>query len=158
VSIRRAVAMILAGFLLSLLLPPIYAQEKDTEKKPALSQEAARIVGTWEIMNTKEPGKPYKTGYKGRPFVTKGPNAYTLILKFQGDGTFRRISRIGDHPDKVQEGTWRLVGHELRQQRKGMSEPEVIYIRFDGPNQYTSIEVYETTPDPGLFAQFKRVQ
>lgn len=157
-SIRRAVAMILAGFVLSLVLPPIYAQEKKTENKPALSQEAARIVGTWEIVNTKEPGQPYRTGYKGRPFVTKGPNAYTLILEYQGDGTFRRISRIGDHPDKVQEGTWRLAGHELRQLRKGKSEPEVIYVRFDGPNQYTSIEVYETTPDPGLFAQFKRVQ
>jgi hypothetical protein len=31
-------------------------------------------------------------------------------------------------------------------------------VRFDGPNQYTSTEVYENTPDPGLFAQFKRVE
>jgi len=157
VSIKRAVAMVVAGFVLSLLLPPIYAQDKKTDKKPALSQEAAQIVGTWEIINTKEPGQPYKTGYKGRPFVTKGPHAYTLIMEFQDNGTFRRISRIGDD-NKVQEGTWNLVGHELRQQRKGSSEPEVIYVRFDGPDQYTSIEVYETTPDPGLFAQFKRVQ
>ncbi len=157
-SITRAVAMILAGSVLSLLLPPIYAQEKKTENKPALTQEAAQIVGTWEIVNTKEPGHPYRAGYKGRPFVTKGPNAYTLILEYQADGKFRRISRIGEGPDKVQEGTWQLVGHELRQQRNGKPEPEVIYVRFDGPDQYTSIEVYETTPDPGLFAQFKRVQ
>ena len=156
-SIRRTVATLLAGFILSVLLPPIYAQEKKAETKPALSQEAALLVGTWEIANTKEPSQPYRTGYKGRPFVTKGPHAFTLIMEFQDTGIFRRISRVGDN-ETVQEGTWQLAGHELRQQRKGMSEPEVMYLRFDSPEQYTSIEVYEGTPDPGLFAQFKKVQ
>jgi hypothetical protein len=143
--------------VLSLLLPPIYAQEKKVEKKSVLTQEATQLLGAWEIVNTKEPSQPYRTGYKGRPFVTKGPHAFTLIMEFQDDGNFRRISRVGEN-ETIQEGTWKLVGHELSQQRKGVSEPEVIYVRFDGPNQYTSIEVYEGTPDPGLFAQFKRVQ
>ena len=155
-SISRALAIVSAGFLLSLMLSSIYAQEKKAENKPALSQEAAQLVGTWEIVNTKEPSQPYKTGYKGRPFVTKGPHAYTLIMEFQEGGLFRRISRVGDN-ETVQEGTWKLSGHELRQQRKGAQDQEIMYVRFDGPDQYTSIEVYEGTPDPGLFAQFKRV-
>ncbi|MBI4963607.1 MAG: hypothetical protein HY913_10050 [Desulfomonile tiedjei] len=154
--IKRTVALLFAGFLLSLLLPPIYAQEKRADKKPVLSQEAAQLIGKWEIVNTKEPSQPYRTGYKGRPFVNRGPNAFTLIMEYQEDGSFRRISRVGDN-ETVHEGSWTLNGHELQQQRKGSRDPEVMYVRFDGPDQYTSIEVYEGTPDPGLFAQFKKV-
>ena len=36
------------------------------------------------------------------------------------------------------------------------TDEEIMYVRFDDPNQYTSIEVFEDTHDPGLFAQFKR--
>jgi hypothetical protein len=32
-----------------------------------------------------------------------------------------------------------------------------MYLRFDNKDQYTSIEVFESSADPGLFAQFKRV-
>jgi hypothetical protein len=50
-----------------------------------------------------------------------------------------------------------LAGHELRHQRKGSNEQEVMYVRFDNQDQYTSTEVFEGTTDPGLFAQFKRM-
>ena len=69
----------------------------------------------------------------------------------------RGSARVGAKDD-VQEGKWKLAGNELRHHRVGTSEEEVIYVRFDGPNQYTSTEVYEGTPDPGLFAQFKRIE
>jgi hypothetical protein len=113
------------------------------------------LVGHWMIVATKEPGKPYREGYKGRPFVPKGANAFTLLMEYRGDGTFRRITRIGDK-ETVHEGTWVLSGHELRHKRKGTNEDEVMYIRFDSPGQFTSIEVFEKTRDPGLFARFRK--
>lgn len=156
-STRRAIVLLSAGFLVSLFLPPIYALDDSAKTKPALDKDAKNLVGVWEIVKTKEPGKPYRTGYKGRPFVASGANAFTLIMEYRDDGTFRRVSRIGGTED-VQQGSWQLSGHELRHQRTGSASQEVIYIRFDKPNQYTSIEVYEDTPDPGLFAQFSRVK
>jgi hypothetical protein len=156
VSVTRLALLISAGFLLSLFLPPIYAQEQKNMAKPAVDQESAQLIGTWEIARTKMPGKPYTTGYQGRPFVSKGANAFTLILEYRGNGTFRRLTRIGDN-ETVQEGTWKLAGHELRHKRNATREEEVMYLRFDSPDSYTSTEVFEESADPGLFAQFKRL-
>jgi hypothetical protein len=157
VTIRRLVLVICAGAILSLSMPPIYAQEGKQIKKPAMNGESAKLVGVWEISQTKEPGKPYRQEYKGRAFVSKGIHAFTLILDYRADGTFRRIRRIGND-EKVQVGTWKLSGNELRHKRKGAVEEEVMYLRFDDPNHYTAIEVFEDTPDPGLFAKFTRRQ
>ena len=149
--------MVCVSFILSVLLPPLYALEEKGIPKTESGRAADALVGTWEIIRTKEPGKPYVQGYKGRPFVSKGANAYTLILEYRKDGTFRRISRIGDN-ETIQEGTWVLSGHELRHKRHGANRDEVMYIRFDNRDQYTSLEVFEDTLDPGLFAQFQRVR
>jgi hypothetical protein len=138
-------------------LPPLHALDEKRDARPALDKDAAALVGVWEIYQTKEPGKPYRQSYQGNPFVNKGPNSFTLILEYHQDGTFRRINRVGTQ-ETIHEGTWKLAGHELRHQRKGAREEEVFYVRFDGPDQYTSLEVYEDTSDPGLFAQFRRVK
>jgi hypothetical protein len=151
----RLMVLVSAGFLLNFLLPPLYALEDKSAPKPELDADAAKLVGLWEIMRAKEPGKPYLTGFQGRPFVTKGPQAYTLILDYRPDGTFRRVCRVGDK-DIVQEGRWTLSGHELRHKAKGKHEEEVMYIRFDNAEQYTSTEVYEESPNPGIFAQFRK--
>lgn len=156
-SIRRILVPLVAGFILSLFLPPIYALEDKHEVKPVPDKAAAQLVGVWEIFQTKEPGKPYRSGYSGHPFVSKGPNAFTLFMDYRKDGTFRRVSRIRGK-EVVQEGTWKLSGHELRHKRKGARDEEVMYLRFDDPDRYTSLEVYEATTDPGLFAQFRRVK
>jgi len=150
----RLPVFICAGFLLSIFLPPLYA----LDERGATSQvggDAAKLVGVWEIMKTKEPGKPYLTGFQGRPFVTKGPNSFTLIMEYHRDGTFRRLLRVGGK-EIVQNGHWILSGHELRQRAKGKRNEEVMYLRFDQPDRYTSIEVFEDTSTPGLFAQFKK--
>ncbi|MEI8183696.1 MAG: hypothetical protein WCG29_13440 [Desulfomonile sp.] len=151
----RMVMIFCAGFFLSLFLPPIYALDEKKLDKPELDGTQNQLVGVWEIAQTKEPGKPYRDGYKGLPFVTRGANAFTLILEYRKDGTFRRTSRIGEK-ETVQDGRWKLSGHELRHLRTGAKDEEVIYLRFDNPDQYTSLEVFEATPDPGLFAQFRR--
>ncbi|MGO9117893.1 MAG: hypothetical protein ACLQPD_09815 [Desulfomonilaceae bacterium] len=156
-SIMRFLLVLCCGLLLSLLLPPLYAQQDKAQKVLVVDKAAAPLVGVWEITQTKEPGKPYRSSYKGHPFVSRGPNAFTLIIEYHNDGTFRRIARVGAKDD-VQEGKWKLAGNELRHHRADSNEEEVIYLRFDGPNQYTSTEVYEGTPDPGLFAQFKRIE
>ncbi len=156
-SMMRTLLLVFSGLLLSVLLPPLYAQQDKAQSPPAVEQAAAPLVGVWEITQTKEPGKPYRSSYKGHPFVSRGPNAFTLIMEYHKDGTFRRIARVGAKDD-VQEGKWKLVGNELRHHRTGSNEDEVMYVRFDGPDQYTSTEVYEGTPDPGLFAQFKRIE
>ena len=156
-TVRRVALILCAGFILSLSMPPIYAQEAKQTKKPAMNGESAKLVGVWEISQTKEPGKPYRQAYKGRPFVSRGVHAFTLILEYRDDGTFRRVSRIGND-EEIQDGTWKFSGSELRHKRNGAFEEEVMYVRFDDPNQYTSIEVFEDTHDPGLFAQFKRQQ
>ena len=150
------VLILSAGFVMSVFLSAIYAQDQKKNQQPKLDAAAARLVGTWEIFQTKEPGHPYRSGYKGRPFVHKGPNAFTLIMEYHNDGTFRRLSRVAEH-DTIQDGTWKLAGNELRHQRRGATGEEVMYVRFDGATQYTSIEVYEDTADPGLFAQFRKV-
>ncbi len=129
---------------------------KSTIVQAAGGKSYGPLTGKWEISETKEPGKPYRKGYKGRPFVSKGPNAYTIEVHYNPDGTFKRISRIGQK-EIVSTGKWTLQGHELRQAQKGSDEEEIIYIRFDGPNQYTSIEVFEETTDPGTFARYKRI-
>jgi len=149
--------MLYALLILALSGSQLCAQEKKSDKKSALDAEMARLVGVWEILSTKEPGQPYRNSYKGRPFVSKGPHAFILIMEYREDGTFRRISRIGDK-ETVHEGAWKLAGHELSHRRNGSADHEVMYIRFDGPEQYTSTEVYENTTDPGLFAQFKKVR
>jgi hypothetical protein len=156
-SIMRFLLVLCCGLLLSLLLPPLYAQQDKAQKVLVVDKAAVPLVGVWEITQTKEPGKPYRSSYKGHPFVSRGPNAFTLIMEYHNDGTFKRTARVGTKDD-VQEGKWKLAGNELRHHRVGTSEEEVIYLRFDGPNQYTSTEVYEGTPDPGLFAQFKRIE
>lgn len=156
-TIRRVALILCAGVILSLSMPPIYAQEGKQIKKPAMNGDSTKLVGVWEIFQTKEPGKPYRQAYKGRSFVSRGVHAFTLILEYRGDGTFRRVSRIGND-EKVQDGTWKFSGSELRHKRNGVIEEEIMYVRFDDPNQYTSIEVFEDTHDPGLFAQFKRQQ
>ncbi len=114
------------------------------------------LCGKWEIFKTKEPGKPYRSGFRGRPFVRRGPHAFTLILEYRDDGTFRKVSRIAGK-EVVREGEWSLTGHELRQKTKGRSGEEVVYVRFDGPNVHTLVEVYEKSPHPGLFAKFRRI-
>lgn len=130
----------------------VAAQEKP--KRPG--GESAALFGRWMIHETKDPGKEYATAYKGRPFVAEGADAFTLIMEFRSDGTFRRISRIGEK-EIVQEGKWGLSGHELRLKREGAEQDEVMYIRFDAPDKYTTVEVHESTRDPGLFARFKKV-
>jgi hypothetical protein len=154
-NLGRMIMVFVAGFFLSLFLPPIYALEEKTSSKQPGGEIDSQLLGIWEITQTKEPGKPYRDGYKGRPFVSKGVNAFTLILEYRKDGTFHRVSRIGEN-ETVQDGTWKIFGHELRHRRSGAMEEEVMYVRFDNPDQYTSLEVFETTSDPGLFAQFKR--
>jgi hypothetical protein len=156
-TLQRMVMVFLAAFFLSLFLPSIYALE---EKKPDAHQlvsQQERLVGVWEIAQTKEPGKPYREGYRGLPFVSKGANAFTLVLEYRKDGTFRRTSRIGDK-ETIQDGTWKFSGHELRHRRTGARDEEVMYVRFDNADQYTSLEVFEGTSDPGLFAQFRRTK
>jgi len=155
VNLRRSVIVLFAAFFLSLYLPSLHARDDTEDKKKAPDEASSMLVGSWEIFQTKEIGKPYLPSYKGRPFVTKGANAFTLIFEYRKDGTFRRVSRIGVD-ETVHEGTWKLAGHELRHRRPGATAEEVMYLRFDSPNQYTSMEVYEDTPDPGLFAQFRR--
>ncbi len=154
-SLLKFLLIICTGLILSLVLPPLHSQQN--RPAPELDKAAAALIGVWEIAQTKEPGRPYQNSYKGHPFVSKGPNAFTLIMEYRKDGTFRRIDRIAGKDD-IHEGKWKLVGNELRHQRVGSSEDEVMYLRFDGPNQFTSTEVYEGTPDPGLFAQFRRIQ
>ncbi len=154
----RIALIVVTGLVMSVVLPPLYAQQdKAAQKGPVLDKAAEQLVGVWQIYKTKEPAKPYQESFKGHPFVNRGPNAFTLLLEYKSDGTFRRISRIGSQ-ETIEEGTWKFSGNELRHQRKGASEQEVLYVRFDNPNQYTSVEVYEQTPDPGLFAQFRRVR
>lgn len=151
---RKAILLGLCQVILGAwVLIPAWA----AESTPLTDEEAAQLLGRWIIVQTKEPGKPYRDGYKGRPFVPQGHNAFTLIMEYRKDGTFRRISRVGEK-DTVHEGGWRFSGHELRHKRKESPGEEVMHIRFDNPNQYTSIEVYEDTPDPGLFARFKRIE
>jgi hypothetical protein len=156
-SITRIILLLFSGLLLSMLLPPLYAQQDKAQKPPAVEKAVSPLVGVWEITQTKEPGKPYMRSYKGHPFVSRGPNSFTLIMEYHKDGTFRRIARVGGK-DEIQEGKWQLKGNELRHTRNGSHEDEVMYVRFDSPNQYTSTEVYEGTPDPGLFAQFRRIE
>jgi hypothetical protein len=151
--IRRTLSALLMVFVFwTMLLLPAHSQETGV----AIDKEAAKLVGRWVIVQTKEPGKPYTDGYKGQIFVAEGPNAFSLILEYRKDGTFRRLSRIGQK-EKVIQGKWVLSGHELRHKREGSSDDEVMYIRFDSPESFTYIEVYEATRDPGLFARFKRL-
>lgn len=147
----RMVAILAAVFLVSFQAAPSYGE------KTSHGKAKAGLIGNWEIYETKEPGKPYKRGYKGRPFVSRGPNAFTLVLQYRKDGTFRRISRCGKN-EAVQSGKWVLSGHELRHRPTDLRGEEIMYVRFEGPNQYTSIEVFEETKDPGLFAKFKRIR
>ena len=156
-TVRLVAPVLCVALVLSLSISLLYAQDEKQIKKAAMNEQSAKLLGVWEIFQTKEPGKPYRHEYRGRPFVSRGEHAFTLLLEYREDGTFRRISRIGND-DKIQEGTWKLSGNELRLKAKGVSEDEVMYVRFDDPNQYTCIEVFEDTHDPGLFAQFKRQQ
>ncbi|MCX5872031.1 MAG: hypothetical protein NTY51_02190 [Deltaproteobacteria bacterium] len=154
-TVKRLILTVFLAFFLSVLFPPIYAQDEKLSSKISLDKDAHQLIGRWEIFETKEPGKPYLSSYKGRPFVSRGANAFTLILEYSNDGTFRRIARVGNN-ETVEEGTWRLSGHELRHKRKGAIEEEIMYIRFDGKDRYISTEVFEETSDPGLFAKFRR--
>jgi hypothetical protein len=151
--VRTTVALVSAGFLCLWFLQPVCGRET----KPPIDQDTAKLVGRWAILQTKEPGKPYLESYKGRPFVAKGHNAFSLIIEYRKDGTFRRIS-IVDGSEAVEEGQWRLSGHELRHKRNRVPNEEVLYVRFDSPQQLTIIEVYEETRDPGLFARFKKIE
>ncbi len=143
------------GLLASAIVLCLVSSTSGQNKQSETNDQATRILGTWEIFQIKEPGQTYRQGYKGRPFVPKGPNAFTLLMEYRTDGTYRRISRVGA-TEIVHEGKWSINGHELRHQRKGNLPDEVMYIRFDGSDKFTSIEVFEQTTDPGLFAQFRR--
>jgi hypothetical protein len=155
VKMKSLVIWVTAALILCLLISPLSAQDEKKAKTPdALSNQ---LVGVWEIYQTKEPLKPYEQGYKGRAFVNKGPHAFSLILEYRQDGSFRRLSRIGPS-ETVQDGVWKLTCNELRQRMQGATSEEVLYVRFDNPDQFTSIEVYEDSADPGLFAQFRRVR
>ncbi|MEW6111984.1 MAG: hypothetical protein AB1664_07630 [Thermodesulfobacteriota bacterium] len=162
-TVQRMFVAVLMSLLVALCCGPLVAAEKSLspalgaeKKRLAANEEAARLVGQWQIYMTKEPGKDYRDAYKGRPFVPVGPHSFILLMEYRPDGTFRRVSRI-DGTETVDEGLWTLKGHELRQKRIGGQGEEVLYLRFDGTDQFTSIEVYEQTPDPGLFAQFRRL-
>ncbi len=154
-KLGRWIFIIYMGCVMGLFLPPTHAQDHRSGIKQAQNKESNLLVGTWEIYETKEPGKPYQSSYKGRPFVSRGPNAFSLFLEYKNDGQFRRTSRIGDD-QSIDEGVWKLEGHELRHKRNGSHVEEVMYVRFDNKDQYTSTEVFEETSDPGLFAKFKR--
>jgi hypothetical protein len=144
----------LAVLVLSLDLFPIYAQQG----QPSANANAGNtLVGRWEIYQTKVQGRPYLKQYKGRPFVSIGPNAFTVIYEYGPDGSFKRITRI-DGRDTEETGKWVYSGSEMRLQLdKGRIE-EVFYVRFDDPKQITVVEVYEDTTDPGIFAQFRRIK
>src|SRR4030042_438379 len=100
--VKTTVALVSAGFLCLWFLQPVCGQEA----KPAIDTEIGKIVGRWAILQTKEPGKPYLESYKGRPFVEKGRNSFSLVMEYRKDGTFRRISRI-DGSEAVQDGRGR---------------------------------------------------
>ncbi|MFC1834821.1 hypothetical protein ACFL2Q_08820 [Thermodesulfobacteriota bacterium] len=150
-AVRSLLAVFLAAVVCAFIQPPVEAQTKKQQ-----ADSANQLVGRWQIFKTKEPGKPYLTKYKGRPFVAKGPHSFTVIMEYRKDGSFRRISRKRGR-EVVEEGRWALDGHELRQKVDGRPE-EILYFRLDSPDRYTLIEVYEDTPDPGLFAQFRRLE
>lgn len=149
-TLQRACIFFCTGILVFFFTLSAYCGNK----KDATGEK--QLIGRWEIIETKEPGRPYRQGYRGRPFVRSGPNAFSLIIEYKKDGTMKRISRKGER-DLVEDGVWTLSGKELRHKIKGTSVEEVVYIRFDSPDEYTFIEVYEGTPDPGLFARFRRV-
>lgn len=155
--ILRPWSLWLSGLVLLVLAGLSHAQTPALAAPATGDPLAAQLIGRWEVIETKEPGKPYEKGYKGRPFVRSGPEAFTLIHEYWKDGTFKRITRVGT-TETVHEGTWRLSGHELRHERQAAPYVEVMYIRFDSPDQYTSIDVYEGTPDPGLFGRFQRIK
>lgn len=155
VKMKGLVSGVATGLVLCLLVFPVCGQEEKTSKQSEGTTN--QLVGVWEIDKTKEPHKPYEPGYKGRPFVSKGPQAFTLILDYRQDGTFRRLSRIGPS-ETVQDGTWKFSCKELRQRMQGAGQEEIIYVRFEDPDHFTSIEVYEDSADPGLFAKFKRMR
>lgn len=150
---KRFFLIICAAFVLSIVLPPIHAQEDLKNKQDSSDQ----LVGVWEIYRVKEPGKPYGQGFQGVPFVNKGPNAYTLLMEYKSDGTFKKTSRRGNS-EMVEDGAWKLTGNELRQKRRGLLEEEVLYLRFDDNNHYTSTEVFENSANLGIFVQFQRIR
>jgi hypothetical protein len=154
VKIKCLVFSVAIALVLCLFDCSLYAQDEKAGKKIGSGNQ---LVGVWELYQTKGPHKPYERGYKDRPFVNKGPQAFALIIEFREDGTFRRLSRVGPS-ETVKDGTWKFSCSELRQQMQGSKQEEIMYVRFDNPNQFTSIEVYEDSADPGLFAQFRRVQ
>lgn len=153
----RAITACLAAAVLALALAAGEAWSQQKPKIAAPNTAAPGLAGSWELFQTKAPGEPYKPSYKDRPFVNEGPQAFALIMEYRKDGTFRRISRVGS-VDTVREGTWKMDGQILRQRIAGAGHEEVMFLRFDSPDQFTYTEVYEETPDPGLFARFRRVK
>ncbi len=154
-NFSRKSILLAFSVLVFVILSVIYVQ--DHQKVVAADNPVNPLVGVWEIYQTKAHGKPYAASYNGRPFVSKGQNAFTLILDYKNDGTFKRTSRVGAN-ETAQEGTWKLDGKELRQKVAQDPKEEVLYLRFDSPNQFTSVEVFENCSDPGLFARFIRVR
>lgn len=152
-KLRHATMIVLVAVMMASVLP--CQADKPTKKSDA--DPAERLVGRWELFMTKQPGKPYERGYKGRPFQFQGQDAFALVMDFKKDGTVTRVMRTGSKGTR-QKGTWSLDGKELRQSWEGSSQEEVIYLRFEGPDEYTIVEVYEETPDPGLFARFRRLR
>lgn len=152
-ALSRLVALLFVSVVF--LSAPAFILGNDPKK--VLPGDEEKMIGAWEIVRTKEPGKPYRSGYQGRPFSRKGANAYTVIIEYRKDGTFRRTARFGSK-EVVHEGVWSLNGHELRLKPKKKPGEEVLYIRFDEPNRCTFIEVYEEASDPGIFAQFRKIR
>ncbi|MEW6350185.1 MAG: lipocalin family protein [Thermodesulfobacteriota bacterium] len=151
---HRIILVCVGAVVLSVLLSPIYAQHGPRVVNATTGDS---LVGRWEIFKTKAPGRPYLPKYKGRPFVSVGPNSYTVIYEYHSDGTFQRITKI-DGKNTVENGRWEYTGNELRLKIEKGRVDEVLYLRFDGPDQFTAVEVYEETSDPGIFAQFKRIK
>jgi hypothetical protein len=116
VRIKGLIFVMAIGLVLAVSTSSLHAQDEKTAKKSNESEN--QLVGVWEIFQTKEPHRPYERGYKGRPFVNKGPQAFALIIEFRKDGTFRRLSRVGPS-ETVKDGTWKYSCHELRQQMQG---------------------------------------
>ncbi len=151
---HRKILVCVGAMVLSVLLSPIYSPHGQHVVNAKTDHS---LVGRWEIFQTKAPGRPYLPKYKERPFVSVGPNAYTVIYEYSSDGTFQRITRI-DGQNTVENGQWQYAGNELRLKiEKGRVE-EIFYLRFDDRDQFTVVEVYEESSDPGIFARFKRIR
>jgi hypothetical protein len=146
-----------AAASLSVFLPELYAEREKPHLAASLSSEAARLVGTWEVCEAKEPGQPYRPSVRGRCFSSGGPEAFGLVIEYRHDGTFSRLTRDGSR-QHIDHGTWSLSGHELRLASPQGAMQAVLYVRLDDLDRFTAVEVHEETPEPGLFVRYRRAE